>query len=54
MDIVIIAGGRGTRLGSLTLNVPKPMVLLGGKPVLEYQIELAKQYNLINIIIFIL
>ena len=51
MDIVIIAGGKGIRLGTLTLDVPKPMVLLEGKPVLEYQIELAKQYNLKEIII---
>jgi len=51
MDIVIIAGGKGTRLGSLTLDVPKPMVLIEGKPVLEHQIELAKRYNLKKIII---
>jgi len=51
MDIIIIAGGKGKRLESLVLGVPKPMVLLEGKPVLEYQIELAKRYNLKKIII---
>jgi histidinol-phosphate phosphatase family protein len=36
---VIFAGGRGTRLGSLTDSRPKPMVEVCGKPFLEYQIE---------------
>lgn len=51
MDIIIIAGGKGVRLGPLALNIPKPMVLIEGKPVLEHQIELAKRYNLKEIII---
>jgi D-glycero-D-manno-heptose 1,7-bisphosphate phosphatase len=33
---VILAGGRGTRLGVLTNQVPKPMLPIGGKPFLEY------------------
>ena len=36
---VILAGGQGTRLRPLTESVPKPMVQVGGKPFLEYQIE---------------
>jgi len=36
---VILAGGRGTRLRPLTDDRPKPMVEVGGKPFLEYQIE---------------
>lgn len=32
---VILAGGRGTRLGSLTANVPKPMIPVAGRPILE-------------------
>lgn len=32
---VIVAGGRGTRLGKLTAKIPKPMLDLEGKPVLE-------------------
>jgi D-glycero-D-manno-heptose 1,7-bisphosphate phosphatase len=36
---VILAGGRGTRLGALTETRPKPMVEIQGKPFLEYQIE---------------
>jgi dTDP-glucose pyrophosphorylase len=32
---VILAGGRGRRLGELTANTPKPMLLVAGRPVLE-------------------
>ena len=36
---VILAAGRGTRMGSLTSALPKPMLPLHGKPILEHQIE---------------
>ena len=39
---VIMAGGRGTRLGQLTDNCPKPMLNVGGKPVLQHIITAAK------------
>ena len=32
---VIMAGGRGTRLGDLTRNLPKPMLKVAGRPILE-------------------
>lgn len=35
-QIVILAGGRGTRLGDMTQKIPKPMVPFHGKPFLEY------------------
>src|SRR5208283_594289 len=47
MKLAIIAGGKGTRLG--INNVPKPMVTIAGKPILEHQIELAKRYGLNDI-----
>ena len=34
MKVVILAGGFGTRLGEYTNLVPKPMVQIGGKPIL--------------------
>jgi D-glycero-D-manno-heptose 1,7-bisphosphate phosphatase len=36
---VILAGGRGTRLRPITDTRPKPMVMIRGKPFIEYQIE---------------
>lgn len=44
MQVVILAGGFGTRLGALTREIPKPMVAVAGRPFLERQIEfLARQ-----------
>ncbi len=51
MKAVILAGGKGTRLGELTREIPKPMIRLAGKPVLEYQINLLKKYGITEIII---
>ena len=39
MKAVILAAGRGTRLGALTENCPKPMIPLAGMPVVEYVIR---------------
>lgn len=43
MKAVVMAGGRGTRLRPLTCRLPKPMVPLLGRPVLEYSIELLRR-----------
>ncbi len=37
--VVIMAGGKGTRLGTLTQTCPKPMLTLGKKPILERIVE---------------
>lgn len=36
---VVLCGGKGTRLGSLARDVPKPLVPVGGRPVLDHVIE---------------
>lgn len=38
MQAVILAAGRGTRMGELTSAVPKPMLDLNGRPLLEYKL----------------
>ena len=41
---VILAGGKGTRLRPYTVAIPKPLVPIAGKPILEIIIiQLAKQ-----------
>ncbi|MBF0362124.1 MAG: NTP transferase domain-containing protein [Oligoflexia bacterium] len=42
MQIVILAGGLGQRLGSLTKDIPKPMLPICGYPFLHYQISFLK------------
>jgi D-glycero-D-manno-heptose 1,7-bisphosphate phosphatase len=37
---VVLVGGRGTRLGELTLTIPKPMMPIRGRPFLEYLVEI--------------
>ena len=39
MKAMILAAGKGTRVRPLTYEVPKPMVPILGKPVMEYLVE---------------
>ena len=39
MKVVILAGGFGTRLSELTHKIPKPMVNIGGRPILLHIME---------------
>lgn len=43
MVAVILAGGRGTRLGKLTSKTPKPLIKLAGQPIIERQILFLKR-----------
>ena len=51
MKTVIMAGGRGTRIASITSDIPKPMINICGKPVLQYEIECLKEQGYTDIII---
>ncbi|MDA8900963.1 sugar phosphate nucleotidyltransferase [Pontimonas sp.] len=37
--VVVMAGGKGSRLGSLTRHTPKPLIMINGKPMLEAIVE---------------
>ena len=45
MKIVILAGGFGTRLSEYTENIPKPMVPIGGRPIIEYIMETFSKFG---------
>ena len=49
MQAVIMAGGKGTRLGVLTRDIPKPMVPINGKPILLHQIENLRENGILDI-----
>jgi len=49
--VVLMAGGLGTRLRPLTNDVPKPLLKVGNKPILETIIENFSKYGFKNIII---
>jgi len=48
-DAIIMAGGEGKRLRPLTLDTPKPLLKVGGKPIIEYNIDRLKKVGVKNI-----
>lgn len=46
MKGIIMAGGKGTRLRPLTCNLPKPMLPVVNRPVIDYAIELLKTHGI--------
>lgn len=53
MKVIIMAGGKGTRIASVKSDVPKPMIPICGKPILEWQIENLKACGLTDITLVI-
>ena len=53
MKVVIMAGGKGTRIASVKSDLPKPMIPICGKPILEWQIENLKAFGLTDITLVI-
>jgi dTDP-glucose pyrophosphorylase len=53
IEAVIMAGGEGKRLKPLTLKVPKPLLKIGDKPILEYNVDLLNSYGVEKITISI-
>jgi len=51
MHCVILCGGLGTRLGQYAGIFLKPMALIGGRPVIEHQIDLARQAGVHDIVL---
>lgn len=51
MKTVIMAGGKGTRISSVASDIPKPMIKIEGKPVLEHEIECLRNQGFTDLII---
>jgi N-acetyl-alpha-D-muramate 1-phosphate uridylyltransferase len=51
MQCVILAGGRGARLGPLTEDLPKALLDVAGRPFLEYQLELIRTGGVSEIVL---
>ena len=51
MKAIIIAAGEGSRMGKLTQNIPKPLVTVNGKSIIERQLSILKQNSILDIII---
>ena len=49
VECLIMAGGQGKRLLPLTEKTPKPLLKVGGKPIIEYNIERLQKFGVKNI-----
>ena len=48
---VILAGGKGTRLRSVLGDLPKPLIPIGGRPLLEHQFELCRRHGFNRVLV---
>ncbi len=46
LDAIIMAGGRGSRLRPMTDTVPKPLLQIGGKPIIEHNMDWLRQFGI--------
>lgn len=51
MKVVIMAGGKGTRISSVASDIPKPMIKIEGMPVLEHELNCLREQGFEDIII---
>ena len=51
MKAIVIAAGEGSRMGKLTQNIPKPLVMVNGKSIIERQLSILKQNDILDVII---
>src|SRR3989344_6646984 len=48
---LILAGGEGVNLRPITYEIPKPLIPINGRPILEHQIRMLKKYDIRNLVI---
>lgn len=52
-NVIFLAGGKGKRMGRLTKALPKPMLRIKNKPIIEHQIDIFKKQNFHNFIFLV-
>lgn len=53
MKAVIMAGGLGTRLRPLSCSIPKPMVYMANKPMMEHIVDLLRKHGLTDLVVLL-
>lgn len=53
MDAIILAGGKGTRLHPITLEIPKPLLTVKRKPIISYLVDMFWRHGIKNIYIVV-
>ena len=51
MKAILLAAGKSSRITSKINNIPKPLIEINGKPILQYNIEMLKRYGIDDLII---
>jgi len=51
MKVITIAAGKGKRMGKFTENVPKPLVMINGRSIIDRQLSIMKDHKITDIII---
>jgi len=49
LKAIILAAGKGSRLGNITKDTPKPMIMINTKPILEHNIRMCKEAGITDI-----
>ena len=51
MQVVILAGGFGSRISEYTKLIPKPMIKINKKPIISHIIDIYQKYNVSEFLI---
>lgn len=51
MKAMVFAAGQGTRLKPLTDKLPKPLVAVAGRPMIEYPLRLLRHYGIVDVVV---
>ncbi len=49
--IMIFAAGRGTRMGALTTHVPKPLIQVSGRPLIDHALDLVRDAGISEVVV---